>query len=160
MAPRETAAPLPGPLIRLLAVFAALRILVRVVAAEVREAKAGLGPLLPAPEEYDRLSEAHQPTLPMRLEADADVLLERLASVLALAEVALRNVEHGVDEPEEDHDTVMTRLAAAMADPASPAGETLRRLRELLAAGDGPADQAKLESERIQSGKRDEGEDR
>lgn len=143
--------PLPEPITRLLAVFALLKVLTRVMAAEVREAKEGLGPLLPGPEEYDRLSESHRPTLAMRLEADADVLLERLDSVIALAEAALRNAARGADEPAESHDAVLARLTDAMADPASPAGETLRRLREKLAPSAGPAVQAKLKSERIQS---------
>lgn len=151
MTKRAAVDPLPDPISRLLAVFALLRILVRVITAEVREAKAALAPLLPGEEESDRRCLEDKLTLPMRLDRDSDLLLARLAPLHALAEAVLQGAASGRDQAEEDHDAVLARLAAAMADSASPAGGTLRRLRETLEVNDGPGAQAKLKSERIQS---------
>lgn len=135
----------------MLALFALLKILVRVIDAEVREAKAALAPLLPGEEESNRRCLEDTLTLPMRLDRDSDLLLARLAPLLALAEAVLQGAASGRDQAEEDHDAVMARLAAAMVDPASPAGEILRRLSEMLKAGDDPIGRPKLKSERIQS---------
>ncbi len=143
----------PNPAGSILALLALLRALLRVLISELEQARLAVAPLLPSESEQEERCEKDTPTLEMRLDRDAGLLAKRLGGALSLVEAALRGVARGRDEPEHHHEIVLARLAREMAKPESQAGETLRRLRETMKAGEAggkPEVQAKLKSERIQ----------
>lgn len=151
MTARRGAEPSREPISALLAWFALVRMVLRVFISEVEQARRALAPLLPDEDEQERRCETDTLTLPTRLDRDAGLLEGRLAGALGLVEAALRGAAPSQDEQEEDHGAVMERLAAEMADPTSPVGETLRRLREALEPRVEPAVPRRAKSERIQS---------
>ena len=138
------------PLSRMLALFALLRAVLRVLISEIEQARLAIGPLLPSEREQEERCEADTLTLPMRLDRDARLLRSRLANALALVDAVLRGIASGRDQPELHHEIVLARLAAEMAKPGSTAGETLRRLRDALEPSAQAAGQVQPRSERIQ----------